>query len=78
MKSRKTSDDDKDKTREKPGAMKIKCASTKNAATVVGEVISISVAPLRLQPYNSQKEVRTFALLDSCKQGTFVTERILK
>ena len=54
------------------------CAGIKNAATVVGEVISMCVVPVRLRHCKSQKEVKTLALLDSCSQGTFVTERILK
>ena len=64
MKSKKTSDDDKDKTGEQPGAMKSNCAGIENAATVVGEVISMSVVPVRIRHCNSQKEVKTFALLD--------------
>ena len=58
--------------------MNSNCAGIKNAATVVGEVISMCVVPVRLRHCNSQKEVKTFALLDSCSQGTFVTEQILK
>ena len=78
MKSKKTSDDDKDKTGEQPGAMKSNCAGIKNAANVVGEVISMCVVQVRLRHHNSQKEVKTFALLDSCSQDTFVTGWILK
>ena len=58
--------------------MKSNCARIKNAATVVGEVKSMCVVPVRLRHFNSQKEVKAFASLDSCNQGTFVTERILK
>ena len=58
--------------------MKSNCAGIKNAATVAGEVISMCVVLVRLRHCNSQKEVKTFALLDSCSQGTFVTEQILK
>ena len=36
------------------------------------------VVPVRLRHCNSQKKVKIFALLDSCSQVTFVTERILK
>ena len=36
------------------------------------------VVSVRLRHCNSQKEVKTFALLDSCSQGTFVIEQILK
>ena len=78
MKRKETSDGDTDKADEQPEAMKNSCAGIKNAATVVGEVISICVVPVRLRHCNSQKEVKTFAFLDSCSQSTFVTERILK
>ena len=78
MKSKETSDDDKDKTGEQPAAMKNNCACIKNAATVVGEVISICVVPVRLRHCNSQKEVKTFALLHSCSQSTFVTANTQK
>ena len=78
MKSKKTSDDDTDKTGEQPEGMKRNCVGIKNVATIVGEVISMCVVPVRLRHFNSQKEVKMFALLDSCSQGTFVTERILK
>ena len=58
--------------------MKSNCAGIKNAATVVGEVISMCVVPVRLRHYNSWKEVKTFALLDSYSQGKFMKEWILK
>ena len=78
IKSKKTSDDDKDKTGEQPGAMKSNCAGIKTVVTLVGEVINMCVVSVRIRHCNSQKEVKTSALLDSCSQGTFVTEQILK
>ena len=78
MKNKKTSDNDTDKTGEQPGAMNSNCAHIKNAATVVGEVISMYVVPVRLRHCNSQKEVKTFTLLESYIQGIFVIEWILK
>ena len=75
MKRKKTSDNDTDKTVEQPETMSSNCAGIEYTAPVVGEVISICVAPVRLRHCNSQKEVKTFAFLDSCTQGTFVTER---
>ena len=39
--------------------------------------LSMCVVPVRLRHCNSQKEVKKIALLDTCSQGTFVTERIL-
>ena len=58
--------------------MKTNCTGIKNGATVVGKAISMCVVSVRLNHCNSQKEVKTFALLDSCSQGTFVTGRILR
>ena len=58
--------------------MKSNCADIKNGATVVGKVISMCVVPVRLNHCNSQKEVKTYALLDSSSQGRFVTGRILR
>ena len=78
MKRKKTSDNDTDKTVEQPDAMDSNCASIKNAATVVREVISMCVAPVRLRHYNSQKEVKTFALLDSCSQAHLSQNRYSK
>ena len=66
IKSKKTSDGDTDKASEQPEAMESNCAGIKNAATVVGEVISMCVVPVRLRHCNSQKEVKAFVLLDSC------------
>ena len=74
MKRKKTSDNDTDKTVEQPEAMNSNCAGIKNAAIIVGEVISMCVVPVSLRHCNSQKEVKTFTLLDSCSQGTFLTE----
>ena len=76
MKSKNTSDNDK--PGEQPGAMKTNYAGVKNAATVIGGTIRMCIVPVRLRHCNSQKEVKTFALLDSCSQGTFMTERIFR
>ena len=77
MKKKKTGNDT-DTTVEQPEAMNSHCAGIKNAATVVGEVRSMCVVSVILRHCNSQKEVKTFTLLYSCSQGTFVTEQILK
>ena len=78
MERKKTSDNDTYKTVEQPEAMNSNCAGIKNAATAVGEVISMCIVPVRLRQCNTQKEEKTFALLHSCSQGTLVTERILE
>ena len=58
--------------------MKSNCAGIGNAATNLGEVISMCVVSVRLRHCNSDKEVSTFALLDTCSQETFVTDDLLK
>ena len=58
--------------------MKSNCAGINYAATVVGQVIGCCTVPVRLRHCNSQTEVKAFALLDSCSQGKFGTEWILK
>ena len=55
MKRKKTSDNDTDKIDEQPEAMNSNCAGIKNAATVVVEVISMCVVPVRLRHCNSHK-----------------------
>ena len=35
------------------------------------------VVPVRVKHSDSDKEVKNFALLDSCSQGTFVTEDLI-
>ena len=65
--------DDKNQT-----AMKRNFAGVGNAATNVGEVISMCVVSVRLRHCNSDKEVSTFALLDTCSQGTFVNDNLVK
>ena len=65
--------DDKNET-----AMKSNCTGIGSAATNLGEVISMWVVSVRLRHCNSDKEVSTFALLDTCSQGTFVTDDLLK
>ena len=59
-------------------AMKSNYAGIGKAATNLGEVISMCVVSVRLRHCNSDKEVSTFALLDTCSQGTLVTDDLLK
>ena len=42
------------------------------------EVISMCVVPVRLRHGDSGESLKTYALLDSCSQGTFILERLLK
>ena len=59
-------------------AIKRNFAGLGNAATNLGEVISMCVVSVRLRHWNSHKEVSIFPLLDTCSQGTFVTDDLLK
>ena len=77
MNRKKRSDNDSIKTVEQPEAMNSNCAGIKNAATVVAKVTGMCAIPVRLRRCNTQREVKTFALLDSCSQSTLVTQRIL-
>ena len=58
--------------------MKSNCAGIGNAATNLGEVIRMYVMSVQLRHCTSDKEVSTFALLDTCSQETFVTDDLLK
>ena len=58
-------------------AMKSTCRGIGIAATNLGGVIRMCSVPVRLRHFNSDKEVSIFALLDTCSQGTFVTEDLL-
>ena len=42
------------------------------------EVISICVVPVKLGHGDSGETLKTYALLDSCSQGNFILERLLK
>ena len=57
--------------------MKSNCTGIGIAVTNLGEVIKMCFVPVQLIHFNSDKEVSTFALLDTCSQGTFVTEDLL-
>ena len=58
------------------------CANTSNtqcAATDSGQVLyfSMCVVPVKVQHKESNKEIITFAMLDTCSQGTFATENLM-
>ena len=67
-----------DKTSE---IIKSNCANISNtqcAATGSGQVLSMCVAPVNVQHKVSNKEIIiTFAMLDTCSQGTFATENLM-
>ena len=57
--------------------VKSNCAGVGCATATFGQVISMCVVPVRVKHSDSDKEVKTFALLDTCSQGTFVTEDLI-
>ena len=58
--------------------MKSNCAGIGNAVTKLGDVKSMCVVSVRLRHCNLGKEVPTFALLDTCSQGTSVNDDLVK
>ena len=57
--------------------IKSNCAGVGCATATFGQVISMCVVPVRVKHSDSDKEVKTFTLLDTCSQGTFVTEDLI-
>ena len=47
------------------------------ATATLSQVISMCVVPIRVKHTDSDEEVKTFALLDTGSQGTFVTEYLV-
>ena len=47
------------------------------ATATFSQVIGMCVVPVRVKHSDSDKEVKTFALLDTWSQGTFVTEDLI-
>ena len=57
--------------------IKSNCANISNtlyAAIGSGQVLSMCVVPVKVQHEESNKGIITFAMLDTCSQGTFATE----
>ena len=42
------------------------------------DVLSMCVVPVKVQHNQSDKEIITFAMLDTCSQGTFVTQSLMQ
>ena len=51
-----------------------KCASI----NTYSDVISTCIVPVRIKRKDSINEVQTYALLDSCSQGTFILDKLAK
>ena len=41
-------------------------------------VLSMRVVPVKVQHNQSDNEIRTFAILDACSQGTFITQNLME
>ena len=57
--------------------VKSNCAGVGCATATFSQVISMCVLPVKVKHSYSDKEVKTFALLDIFSQGTFVTEDLI-
>ena len=69
------SDDDSGKT------VKSKCANIKDVqceSVRTGEVLSMCVVLVKFQHKNSDKEIMTFVMLDTCSQSTFITTSLME
>ena len=63
---KKENNEDTDTKEDKPE--EVKCASTNTGS----DVISMCIVPVQIASTNTSKKVHTYALLDSCSQGTFI------
>ena len=52
----------------------MKCASINTYSNVV----NMCIVPVRVKKNHSINEVQTYALLDSCRQGTFILDKLAK
>ena len=52
-------------------------SNTQCAGIGSGQVLSMCVIAVKLQHKGSNKEIITFAMLDTCSQGTFATENLM-
>ena len=66
-----------DGTNSNDPTVKSNCAGVGCATVTFGQVISMRVVPVRVKHSDSDKEVKTFELLNTCSQGTFVTEDLI-
>ena len=66
-----------DKASEKIKSNWANISNNQCAAIGPGQVLSMCVLPVKVQHKKSNKEIITFAMLDNCSQGTFVTENLM-
>ena len=57
------------------------CANIKNGqceSVRTGEVLSMCVVPVKVRHKNSDKDIKAFAMVDTCSQGTFITTSLME
>ena len=64
----------KDEKRNGEQNEEMKCASI----NTYSDVVSMCIVPVRFKRKDSINEVQTYALLDSCSQGTFILDKLAK
>ena len=73
---------DDSKNNDDPGrTVKNNCANIKDVqceSIRTGDVLSMCVVPVKVRHKNSDKEIMTFAMLDTCSQGTFITTSLME
>ena len=74
VRKKKQNDTQKNDCADTPNGVDAKCAKVNTG----GNVISMCVVPVILRYSHSGKTVKTHALLDSCSQGTFMLEKLLR
>ena len=67
---KKGNNEDTDTKKDKPE--EVKCASTNTRS----DVISMCIVPVQIKSKDTSKTVHTYALLDSCSQGTFILDQL--
>ena len=67
---KKGNNEDTDTKEDKPE--EVKCASTNTRS----DVISMCIVPAQIKSKDTSKTVHTYAILDSCSQGTFILDQL--
>ena len=74
VRKKKQNDNQKNGSADTPNRVDVKCATVNTS----GNVISMCLVPVNLRYSHSGTTVKTYALLDSCSQGTFMLEKLLR
>ena len=74
VRKKKQNDNQKNDSADTADGVDVKCATVNTD----GNEISMCVVPVNLRSGHSGKTVKRYALLDSCSQGTFMLEKLLR